>query len=367
MHIISLDVPFPPDYGGAIDIFFRIQALHQLGYSIVLHCFEYGRGRSHEILEQCTEKVYYYSRKKPLIDWFSSVPFIVKTRSNKQLIRRLLEDDSPILFEGLHTTYYLSDERLKRRIKLVRTHNVEHEYYSELAHNASGKERLFFLSEARKLRKYEPVLKHADHILAIQENDLIHFREFHPSVHLLPASLPHIRISEHIKTQAYCLFHGNLSVAENEDAAEWIMQALSGSGIRLVIAGKNPSGELRRSCSENGAELVANPSQEEMESLILHARIHALYTSQPTGLKLKLLSALSTGGNVLVNPTMVIGSSLGSWCVIAETPQEFRDGAERLIEVDAYPEQIAERHAYLTEHFDTVRNCRLFDQLLNVE
>ncbi|OFZ56654.1 MAG: hypothetical protein A3D92_14045 [Bacteroidetes bacterium RIFCSPHIGHO2_02_FULL_44_7] len=361
LHIVSLDVPFPPDYGGAIDIFFRIQALHQLGYTITLHCFEYGRGRSHEILEQCTSEVHYYSRRKPLLDWFSSIPFIVKTRRSKELLKRLLLDQHPILFEGLHTTYYLADERLKERLKIVRAHNVEHEYYSELALRAGGKERLFFRSEARKLRTYEKVLLHADHVLAIQENDLIHFQEFHPSAHLLPASIPHIRIQEGCPTKPYCLFHGNLSVAENEHAALGLARAFKDAGLVLIIAGKKPSDDLIAACKINKVDLRSNPSQEEMEELILQAQIHVLYTEQPTGLKLKLLSALSTQGHVLVNPTMVAGSSLGNYCTVTESLADFPRQATLLMAKTIDTEEIHERHAYLQEHFDTAKNCRVFD------
>ena len=45
LHIISFDVPYPPDYGGAIDVFYKLKALNQEGVKIHLHCFEYGRGK----------------------------------------------------------------------------------------------------------------------------------------------------------------------------------------------------------------------------------------------------------------------------------------------------------------------------------
>ena len=364
LHIISLDVPFPPDYGGAIDIYFRLLALHELGYSITLHCFEYGRGQRHEALEQCVDKVYYYPRKKPIIAWFSRIPFIVKTRRSKELLKRLLGDNDPILFEGLHTTFYLPHSSLKDRMKIVRSHNVEHEYYHELGSRAHGKERLFFNSEARKLLKYESVLKYANHVLAIQENDALHFREFHPSVHLLPASLPHIRIHEEGALEKYCLFHGNLSVAENEHAALELIKVLENKEIKLIIAGKNPGVILKEACTKNQILLRENPSHEEMEKLIVNAQIHTLYTEQPTGLKLKLLSALSTRGHVLVNTHMVSGSSLGSFCQLVENIQDFAREAKRLLEIPVDPAQLEERHQYLQDHYDTAKNCQLFDKLL---
>ena len=43
MHIVFLDNPLPADYGGTIDMYFKAKALKELGYSLTLHVFEYGR------------------------------------------------------------------------------------------------------------------------------------------------------------------------------------------------------------------------------------------------------------------------------------------------------------------------------------
>ena len=137
IHIVALDVPLPLNYGGAIDIFYRIKALYQLGFNITLHCFEYGRGEQKD-LERYTTRVIYYPRKKKVFDLFSSTPFIVKSRANKSLLAQLKGDNYPILFEGIHSTAFLNNIQLKNRIKLVRCHNVEHNYYSSLARRAQA-------------------------------------------------------------------------------------------------------------------------------------------------------------------------------------------------------------------------------------
>jgi len=85
IHIISLDVPFPADYGGAIDIYYRINALHELGYKIILHCWEYGRGEQ-EKLKENTHEVHYYKRKKSLRYALSKLPFIVVSRQSEKLL-----------------------------------------------------------------------------------------------------------------------------------------------------------------------------------------------------------------------------------------------------------------------------------------
>ena len=42
LHIISHDVPWPADYGGVVDLFYKLKALHAEGIKIKLHCFLYG-------------------------------------------------------------------------------------------------------------------------------------------------------------------------------------------------------------------------------------------------------------------------------------------------------------------------------------
>ena len=49
LHVISFDIPWPVNYGGVIDVFYKITALAGLGVKIHLHCFEYGRKESKEL------------------------------------------------------------------------------------------------------------------------------------------------------------------------------------------------------------------------------------------------------------------------------------------------------------------------------
>ena len=75
LHIISFDVPYPANYGGVIDVFYKMKALHEAGIKIHLHCFEYGRPAAKE-LESLCEKVYYYKRNMSKLQLFSKLPFV---------------------------------------------------------------------------------------------------------------------------------------------------------------------------------------------------------------------------------------------------------------------------------------------------
>ena len=61
LHLVSLDIPFPPNYGGVIDVFYKIKALSELNCKIFLHCF-YSERKGHKTLHQYCEKVFYYER-----------------------------------------------------------------------------------------------------------------------------------------------------------------------------------------------------------------------------------------------------------------------------------------------------------------
>ena len=125
---------------------------------------------------QGSEKVYYYKRQNGIIHTVSRKPYIVKTRESDRLLSILKKDQHPIFFEGLHTTSILNHPDLAHRKKIVRTHNIEHQYYHHLYKNENKKiKRIFYEEEAKKLKKYEQVLKYASVIAAISKNDYQYF------------------------------------------------------------------------------------------------------------------------------------------------------------------------------------------------
>ena len=63
LHIVCHTVPWPADFGGVLDLFYKLKNLHEEGVKIILHCFLYNRKEQDELNKYC-EKVYYYKRKK---------------------------------------------------------------------------------------------------------------------------------------------------------------------------------------------------------------------------------------------------------------------------------------------------------------
>ena len=359
IHIVAFDVPYPADYGGVIDIYYRIKALYELGFKIILHCFDYGRGDQPH-LSEITEKVYYYSRSKTIWNGFNKRPFIVASRRSKAVLNRLLEDDFPILFEGIHTTWFLENAAIQKRKTFVRTHNIEHDYYAALAENVGLLKALYFKLEAYKLKRYESILEKASKVFCIKESDADHIRQFNKNTFVLPASLPERAVNEYIHTESFALFNGNLSVPENEASAIWIIEKIWRKNTALIplkIAGKNPSEKLIRLANQHNIALISNPSKEDMDSLLSKARVHILVSDQTTGVKLKLLSALQTSGHILVNSKMVEGTNLNEMCMICESPDEFENQLIYLSENELDENNFLIRRNFILEKYSTKQNC----------
>jgi uncharacterized protein (UPF0216 family) len=335
--------------------------LHELGIGITLHCFKYGREEQIELKKIC-EKVYYYQRNAGIKYHISSKPYIVATRSNRKLLKNLLKNTNPILFEGLHSTYYINHSELKDRKKIVRAHNIEHEYYTNLASiEASYYKKIFFKREAKKLKRYEKVLDIADHILAISKNDTIYFEKLYSKTLNISAFHPNNEIQIQEGTGKYALYHGNLSVPENIYAAEFLVNSVfSDFDYPLIIAGKNPSSYLKESIARyNNIELRTNLSDNEIKELIQNAQINILPTFQKTGLKLKLLSSLYLGRHCIVNENMVENTGLEDLCIIKNTATEMKEAILSFKENPFNENDILKRKEILDTGYSNKGNANL--------
>lgn len=366
LHIVSFDVPSPPDYGGVIDVYYKLRALHQLGVKIHLHCFQYGRPASEKLNEVCA-KVSYYLRNTSPLALLSPDPFIVATRKSPSLIQALNSDKAPVLFEGLHSCAYLSSEELKGKVKIVRTHNIEHDYYSGLARvERKFFRRAYFEREAEKLKRFESVLNHAQHILAISPADSEQLSTRYKGVQHVMAFHPNESVNAPAGSGDFALYHGNLEVGENNQAALFLVnEVFSKLNHRLVIAGNKPSEELKTAAAKfSNVEIKAGISTAEIDHLIHTAHINVLPTFQATGIKLKLLAALFNGRHCVVNSPMVANTGVEAACIIADTADAMRISIEKISAVPFDSSDIETRTKVLGDRFSNHRNAEKILKLL---
>ena len=362
LHIVCLDVPYPPDYGGVFDLFYKIKSLSEAGIRIHLHCFEYGRGQHKELDKYC-EEVHYYHRNTGHKGMSMSIPYMVSSRANASLLNNLLKDDYPILLEGIQCSYFLFTGKLEGRKVILRLYNVEFHYYRQLARQTrSILKKIHYWNESRLLKKYERAIAGKCLILAITENDVNDYKTLYNAKQIayLPAfigwNFP--LCQEGVGT--FCLYHGNLSVPENEKVAKWLLEEIFNDiDIPFVVAGKNPSSMLENLAhKKQNTCLVANPSEKEMFDLIQKAQVNILPSSTTTGIKFKLLYSVFCGRHCIVNEEMTEGTKLESACHIASTADAFKSIVMQLYRKPFEDEEIHLRENLMHHYYNNSENAK---------
>lgn len=371
LHIVCLDVPWPADYGGAIDMMNRIKMFHQSGIGIHLHYFSYNeRGTPNELNQFC-KTINVYEREKIQSGFSFSKPYIISSRINENLVERLNSDNHPVLLEGIHCTGILPKlERAGRKV-VVRMHNEESTYYKELARAETGLlKKLYFYNESRLLKNYSHHLPNDCTYACVSENDVQVLQQDYElnKVKMLPTFPAWQKVKGLEGEGTFCLFHGNLSVAENDEAAIWLLcKVFTKARMPLVIAGKKPSRRLQKLaglCQHTC--LIENPSEDEMTDLVTKAHIHVLpcFNKNVTGIRLKLLHALFEGRHCVVSEPMVAGTGLEAACHIGTTATAFASIVMQLNHQPFTREEIILRKQLLGDTYNNEKNTQTLIQWL---
>src|SRR5450432_2591571 len=299
LHIVCHDVPYPPDYGGVFDLYYKIRTLHEQGIKIHLHCFTSGRDEQ-PILKTICEQVYYYPRRTGHKGFSHHLPYIVCSRSNPELLERLLQYER---------------------------------------HIASGWP-----------------------ILAVTQTDADMAAGTYQSknISVIPVFLPFQHIESPQGTGCYCLYHGNLSVDENEKAVIWLLEnVFNDLPIPFLVAGKNPGSKLRRTVAKyKNCCIVSDPNDQELKDIISKAQLHVIPSFNCTGIKLKLLNALFNGRHCVVNANAVEGTGLKEVCHLAEGANGFKRVIENLYERPFTFLDLQYRREKLQNQYDNLNTAR---------
>ena len=239
LHIISFDNPFPPVYGGVIDVFYKIKALHELGIEIYLHCFTDKLKEDNADLEQYLAAVYFYKRnKKNALKLFSKFPFAVVSRYHKDLISNLNKVEAPILFEGLQTTFLLNKQEFNNRKLILRLHNLEADYFSGLAKSETNQvKKMLYFSESFKYRKYQDIIGRFDDVLTLSVYETNYVQEHFGNANYIPVFHGNETVNKCSEFGKYAFYHGDLRLADNKKAVYFLIKVFQKiPDYNLVIA-----------------------------------------------------------------------------------------------------------------------------------
>lgn len=351
LHIVCLDAPSPPDYGGAIDMYYKIKALGEAGKKIILHYYAYHPGRHTAGLEPYCQAIYSYKRKSYINSLSPSSPFIIQSRINKQLVDRLNADDHPVLLEGLHCAGLIYLVKNKKRI-ILRMHNEEAAYYKHLAENErSFLKKIYYRIESRLLDRFQNKFDKNIKLACLSDSDIVVLKDRYQfrNLFFLPCFLPWQKQKSLTGTGEYCLYHGNLAVSENKEAALWLVNnVFSRINVPFVIAGKAiPASITAKAKKFPNIKLVYDPPIDEISALVRDAHIHVLPSMNRTGVKLKLLNALLNGRFCVTNQHGIAGSRLTNGVVLAEDGSQWQAAILSLMQKEFTEQDMLERASVL--------------------
>lgn len=349
----------------------RIMQFHKAGIRVHLHYFSYNeRGMPNELNQFC-ESIHVYQRRTGHQSISIRLPYIVASRMEPALVENLRKDNHPIILEGIHCTGYLDTLADNGRKVIVRMHNDEHAYYAELA-RATGDlfRKAFFMRESNLLGKYSRTLSNQAIYACVSMHDIHVFRdEYHLQQSFFIPTFP---AWQEVKGEpglgTFCLFHGNLSVPENEEAAIWLLEKVfTKIKIPFVIAGKQPSARLQKLAhAQQHTCIVADPTGAEIDDLVRKAQVNVLpcFNKRITGIRLKLLHALFEGRHCIVNSPMVEGTGLDAACHIATNAESFASVIMQLHRQPYAEEEIRLRKQLLGDTYNNAKNTQQLIQML---
>ncbi|AZA78634.1 glycosyltransferase family 1 protein [Chryseobacterium sp. G0186] len=350
LHLISFNYPYPPSYGGIIDVYYKIKALSELGVKIHLHCFvNQIPEKTDPEIKNITENVFFYKKKKNPLLYFSPVPFAAAIRNSNMLLHNLMKIKAPVLFEGLQTTSLLTQLKDKGQYPLyLRLHNNEAEYYKGLSSSEKNIfKKIIYKVEAIKYENYQKKhLKEFKSVFCLSEKEFHETENYSGNAKLIHIFHGNRTVKLLDKKGDYFLFHGDLSISDNKKALEEVIELFKGfSQYKLIVASDRASDDIKKKInSVKNIKLVPIETNENLHHLLENAQANILLSFQNSGTKVKLFNSLYNSRFVIINQNITDDDSLRDLCLYGSNLQEIR---QHIIDV-------AERDYSGSEHRKTV-------------
>lgn len=275
LHIITSKVPDRYSYDGSADMYWKIIAFQKAGIDCILHIIHRPAAIQDAIRVHCS-KIYFYERAKGHSSFSLKAPISVNRMYNQHLLERLKEDNDPIFFDGIQTTFYLTLPEISKRVHFIQIRNT----FSKKHHNIFNLNNSFSAktNEILKSLVYTFYQKNIFKKAWILSEHLLNHSTLHDDTFkklILPPfiGLPISRSQPGLGN--YCILHGDFKDPMTSNFAIWLLdQIFSKIDIPLVVAGKYPSNKLEIAAHRKlHTCLVADPSEPELTELISKSQI----------------------------------------------------------------------------------------------
>lgn len=285
-----------------------------------------------------------------LVSFFSALPYNLLRYKQKVFINKIkalatIKNYNYIVLDGFYTTAYLHELSAFSDAKIIyRSHNVEHQIWSELAGITSNRWKRFFLNTlAKKVKKYEiSIHESVDTIAAICHTDADYFKSFAPSkVQVIPVSMLPVKPATTITSNELC-FIGNFNWFPNVEGINWFIDNVFSTlqneypTLTLHIAGFG-SKETLHTYTKKG--IIIYGAIDDVSTFI---QTHGIFISPifyGSGIKIKVLEAMNASVPVVLSQKSAEGINFPENSTSFNTKEEACTQLRRLLdnpaEIDA--------------------------------
>ncbi|NMH26664.1 glycosyltransferase family protein [Flavobacterium silvaticum] len=364
LHIVSFDNPFPPVYGGVIDVYYKVRALHKIGYRIQLHCFVADIPDSVPAeLSEVTDQVFFYRKRRNLFDFLSAKPYSVMLRRHPDLKSNLEKTCAPILFEGLKPTAVNQLASVQK--KILRLQNIEQDYFFGIAKSETNVfKKLAYWFEGLKYEKYEPVISEFDAVVTLSRYENQHVQNLIGKSHYIPLFHGNEKVLELSGSGEFAIYAADFNTPDNRRAAAFIIDVFTETDFPLIITGSGGEEDIKQRIGKSKKiTFVKTQSYPELQQLLASAHINVMFSFQKSGSKLKVVNGLFNSRHCLINENMIDDPELVRLCHVANNKAQYLEKVKELWEQPF--EDYEERKAVLEKVLSDVENAKKLAAIIN--
>lgn len=311
--VVSGFMPFPPIFGGAIDVWERIKGLHTLGYEIDLVVTDKYNPTTEQIeqLNKFIRHFYFVKRENKVHQLLRKLPLQFLSRKGLKYLKINQQYHCVILESEFCWAVTLNDTITYKNL-IVRVHNIESLYFKMLGKSATNlKEKIYYKLETAKIKQLSQIVfQKADRLWFISKDDLKVCNLPQKSM-FMPFPVNDAFVQPTVKKGFNVVFMGSLFMQNNLYGLDWYVKNVHPLLIKEVpdyhfyIIGslKEENLELDKKYSQlNKVTIVINApclkNYYEKAAVFINPMFHG------SGVKVKSV-------NALVNGLPLVSTSIG--------------------------------------------------------
>lgn len=331
--VVSGFIPYPSNFGGALDVWERIKGLVALGHEVDLIATDKNHPTQQQIdaIKLIVKDFYFVQRKNKIQQLFRNLPLQFLSRMN---LANVVVDKSydVIILESEFCWPITLNNSVKYKKIVIRVHNIENYYFKMLGKSSTSiKEKIYYMIEVAKIKKFSPLIfDKVDRLWFISKDDLEHLNYKFKSIFMpYPINEPYIK--PEIKEGNHVVFMGSLFMQNNIYGLRWYLK-----NVHPLLCEKYPKYHfyIVGSLKEDDISLKEELSSFTKCTLVVNTtHLYQFYNKAQvfvnpmfhgSGVKVKSVNALVNGVPLVSTQTGVEGIGLNTEMYYhAQTVSEF--------------------------------------------